>query len=56
MGTTYLRTETQVSCSHLCTGQGTALAAETEGVEGPVKSVQSGKIRGPGKDLVFWGL
>lgn len=55
MEASQLRMETQVSCSHLCTGQDTALAAEVGGVERPVKCVLSGKIRGPRKSPVRWG-
>lgn len=41
-----------ISCSHLRTGRGTALAA---GWESPAKSVPSGKVGEPGKSLVSWG-
>ena len=55
MEASQLRMETQVSCSHLCTGQDIALAADVGGVECPVKSVLSGKIRRPRKSPVRWG-
>lgn len=53
MEPTWPSSETYVSCSHLRTGRGTALAA---GWESPAKSVPSGKVGGSCFLGTYWFL